>query len=88
VFGLIALAFGSVNVVVLLAVIVLRWMGHGPGDPLNNALGWFVFDYGFALDLVGFAMAVLAIVYGGRGRWIGVAAIVLVVGGFGLLFVS
>lgn len=55
---------------------------------LATAFGWLVFDYGFLLDIVGIALAVIAIALGGRNRRLGLIALAIVALAFGVMFIG
>ena len=85
VLGLVAVGIAATDLFALIAATVLQRMGKSTSE-LATRLGWFVFDYGFLLDVAAALLAVIAILVGGRNRGLGLVALAIVVCSFVLLF--
>ena len=84
--GILAIGFAGTNVVAEFLATILPRMGPRWED-LATAFSWFVFDFGFLIMLAALALALSAVVRGGRGRTLGIAALVLVVASIAFLFI-
>ncbi|MEO6436505.1 MAG: hypothetical protein ABIP55_12205 [Tepidisphaeraceae bacterium] len=84
--GLIAVGVAGTGLVAQLASRVLESMGRRWHN-LSTVFGWFVFDFGFILDLLATLLAVIAVCIGGRSRRFGLLALLCVAASLLLMFI-